>query len=169
MWTVGLLAGAIYPLGVLAAVVGLFVFCGFTAALGVWISLRAKNSPRALFATIFCLLIFNGGYLVLVPAPARETDLMCAGVMPYMEWAALISYPEASRLVSAGGLKEVEGASAIDGVETLVAYLISVFGYGLGAVVLSGAAMRAFHKAVDRPRRDTVRADKPRIVAQANR
>ena len=167
MWGVGLLAGAIFPLGALAAVVGLFVFCGFTAALGVWISLRAKNSTRALFATIFWLLVLNAGYLVLLPAPARESDVVFAGMMPYMEWAALISYPEAFRLFSAGGFKEVEGSSTIDGIDTLVAYLIAVFGYGLGALVLSGAAVRAFTKAVDRPRRHTGRADRARKVAQA--
>ena len=46
MWSVGLLAGAIFPLGVLAAVVGLFVFCGFTAALGVGSPPGEELHPR---------------------------------------------------------------------------------------------------------------------------
>ena len=114
MWSVGLLAGAIFPLGVLAAVVGLFVFCGFTAALGVWISLRAKNSTRALFATIFWLLMFNIGYLIVIPAPVLESDLSFAGVMPFMQWAALVSYPDVSSLASAGWFR-VEGSTASHG------------------------------------------------------
>jgi hypothetical protein len=153
IWSVGLLAGAIFPLGALAAVVGLFVFCGFTAALGVWISLRAKNSTRALFATIFWLLIVNGGYLVLIPEPALESDVTSAGMMPYMEWAVLLSYPEASSLFSRGWFK-VEGSS------------IALIGYGLGTLVLSVAAVRAFDRAVDRPRRDTAHADAVRKAAQ---
>src|SRR5262249_21352916 len=85
MWTVGLLAGALFPLGVLAALAELFVFCGFTAALGVWFSSRARNSTRALFATIFWLLVLNGGYLVLIPAVAMSpSDLVFMGTMPYM-------------------------------------------------------------------------------------
>lgn len=159
MWTVGLLAGAIFPLGAVAAVAGLFVFCWFTAALGVWISLRAKNSTHALFKTIFWMLVFNGGYLVLLPS--ARSDLALAGMMPLMEWASLISYPDASSLY-AGEPFRVEGSSKFHGLETLVAYLIAVFGYGMGALVLSGAAVDGFHKAVDRPRRDTARPDAPR-------
>ncbi len=134
----------------LAAVAGLFVFCGFTAALGVRISLRAKNSTRALFATIFCLLVVNGGYLILVPEPARESALVSAGVMPYMEWAALISYREASWFSWADWFA-APGSSTIPCVERLRAYVIAVLGYGLGTLVLSRSAVRGFNTAVDRP------------------
>jgi ABC-type transport system involved in multi-copper enzyme maturation permease subunit len=152
MWTVGLLAGAVFPLGVLAAVAGLFVFCGFTAALGVWISVGARNSTRALFATIFWMLVLNVGYLILIPASLRESDLALAGMMPYMEWASLISYPDAYYLFS-GGWFSIEGPAMAHGPETLVAYLIAVFGYGMGTLVLSGAAVEACSKAVERPPR----------------
>lgn len=111
----------------------------------------------------------NGGYLFLVPAPARESDLVCAGVMPFIEWAALISYPDASSLIWAHRFKEVDGSSTIQGVETLVAYLIAVTGYGLGVVVISRGAVQAFNKAVDRPRRDTVRLKKVRLPAPVHR
>lgn len=152
MWGVGLLAGAIFPLGVLAAVVGMFAFCEFTAALGVWISLRARNSTRALFATIFWLLVLNAGYLILIPAPARESDLVFTGVMPYMEWAALVSYADVSSLWSQGWFVAA-GSPARHGREIVLAYLIAVCGYDLGTRVLSRAAVSAFSRAVDRPRR----------------
>ena len=91
---------------------------------------------------------------------------MFAGMMPYIEWTMLLSYPDAVRLSSTGFFM-VEGSTTIHGIETVVAYLVAVFGYGLGAVVLSGAAVRAFNKAVDRPRCDTVRASKARKAAKA--
>jgi hypothetical protein len=168
MWTIGLLAGAVFPLGVLAAVAGLFVFCGFTAALGVWISLNARNSTRALFWTIFWMLVFNAAYLVLIPPPWRTSDLAFAGMMPYMEWASLVSYPDAFHLFSGDRFK-VDGSPTAHGPATLVAYLIALFGYGSGALILGGAAVESFDKAVDRPRRapdvaDTPRAGKPLLT-----
>jgi hypothetical protein len=153
MWTVGLLAGAVFPLGAAAAVAGLFVFCGFTSALGVWISLGAKNSTRALFATIFWLLVFNAGYLVLIPGTGRESDLALAGMMPYLEWVSLLSYPDAFGLFSGQGFK-VEGTAMSHSGETLLAYLIAMFGYGIGTLVLTGAAIERLDKAIDRARSD---------------
>jgi hypothetical protein len=168
MWTIGLLAGAIFPLGVLAAGAGIFVFCEFTAALGVWISLNARNSTRALFWTVSWMLAFNAAYLVLIPPPWRTSDLAFAGMMPYMEWASLVSYPDAFHLF-AGDRFTVAVSSSSHGPETLAAYLVALFGYGSGAVILRGAAVESFDKAVDRPRRapgaaDMPRARKPRLI-----
>jgi hypothetical protein len=112
----------------------------------------ARNSTRALFATIFWMLVLNVGYLILIPAPLRESDLALAGMMPYMEWASLISYPDAYDVFS-GGPFSIEGNAMAHGPETLVAYLIAVFGYGMGTLVLSGAAVEACSKAVERPAR----------------
>jgi ABC-type transport system involved in multi-copper enzyme maturation permease subunit len=145
MGLVGLLAGAIFPLGLLLAASGLFVFCGFTAALGVWISLRARNSTRALFTTIFWLMVFNGGYLILIPGALRESDLACAWVMPYMQWLSLISYPDASRFF-AGEPFEVPGFAGSHGLDALVAVLVALFVYGMGALILAGAAVDGLEK-----------------------
>lgn len=158
MWTIGLLTGAIFPLGVLAAVAGLFVFCLFTAALGVRISLVVTNSTRALFWTIFVMLFLNAVYLVLLPSSWRTSDLAFAGMMPYMEWASLVSYPDAFRLFSGDRFK-VEGTSVPHGPETLVAYLIALLGYGAGTLILGRSALKSFDKAVDRPRRTQGEAD----------
>ena len=65
MWGVGLVSGAVHPLGVLAAALALAVYAWFTTALGVYISLRAKNSVRALAQIIVWLLVFNVGYMIM--------------------------------------------------------------------------------------------------------
>jgi hypothetical protein len=142
MWTVGLLAGGLFPLGVLAALAELLVFCWFTAALGVWISSRARNSSRALFATIFWMLVLNGGYLVLIaPEPILVSDRVYVGVMPCMLWLSLISYPDAVEIYSGQSF------------EALLTCLSSLLLYGMGALLLTRKAVEGFEKLVDRPRR----------------
>jgi ABC-type transport system involved in multi-copper enzyme maturation permease subunit len=150
-WAVGLLAGAIHPVGVLMAVLGLFIYCGFTAALGVFISFRARNSTRALFATIFWLLVFNGGYLVVLPGPVRESELASAFVMPYIEWLTLVSYGDVQSL-SAGTPFKVPGFWQSHGIESLAAYLTSLFVYAMGALILAGALIDHLDRAL-RPAR----------------
>jgi hypothetical protein len=141
MWTVGLLAGALHPLGVLMAVAGLAVFCAFTAAFGVWISSRARSSTRALFTTVFWLLIANGGYLFVIPEPpGRERDLVFAWVMPWVEWLSLLAYRDVSDLWT-GGRFQVAGFPSAHGLESLAAYLLSLFVYGFGALILWGATV----------------------------
>jgi ABC-type Na+ efflux pump permease subunit len=154
MAAVGLLAGAIHPLGLLLAVSGLFVYCAFAAALGVFISLRARNSTRALFATIFWLLVCSGGYLVLFPVPVRAGDLACAGMMPYMLWLSLLSYPDVSQIL-AGEPFLVSGSGWAHGLDSAAAYLMSLFLYGFGAVILGGATVDG-HEA--RPKANTLQS-----------
>ena len=61
LWTVGLMAGAVHPLGFLAAVTGLAVVAWFFSALGVSRSLREGGMKRAghLLALV-CLLCGRG-------------------------------------------------------------------------------------------------------------
>jgi hypothetical protein len=153
MWTAGLLAGGLFPLGVLAAVAELLVFCWFTAALGVWISSRARSSTRALFATIFWMLVLNGGYLVLVAAgPILDSDPTYVGMMPYMLWLSLISYPDAAHLYW-GWPFVAEGFRTPHGIEAALTCLASLLLYGMGALLLTRKAVEGFEKLVDRPRR----------------
>ena len=65
LWLGGVGTGAIHPLGALAATLGLVIFCWFTAALGVLVSLRAKNSIRALGATMIIFVTIQYGFSLL--------------------------------------------------------------------------------------------------------
>jgi len=57
LWSVGIVLGAIHPLGVLAAIWVIGLAWWFIAAIGVFISSRAKNSTRALMVTFITLFI----------------------------------------------------------------------------------------------------------------
>jgi ABC-type transport system involved in multi-copper enzyme maturation permease subunit len=66
LWSVGTVLGAIHPLGVLAAIWVVGLAWWFIAAIGVFISARAKNSTRALtmtFITVFIALSAWPGFL----------------------------------------------------------------------------------------------------------
>jgi ABC-2 family transporter protein len=66
LWSVGIVLGAIHPLGVLAAIWVVGLAWWFIAAIGVFISARAKNSTRALtmtFITVFIALYAWPGIL----------------------------------------------------------------------------------------------------------
>jgi hypothetical protein len=168
IWTVGLLAGAIHPLGVLAATVALGVFAWFASALGLFLSIKARNSTRALVAAVAVLLILNGGYLALF-AGLRDGPswVLRAGVVPFVEWASLLSYrdvaafrePSPRGILADGLYRNVIDPGLRDrylgglGRHTLDAaamYLVSIGLYSVFALALTRAALRAFRKADDR-------------------
>jgi ABC-type transport system involved in multi-copper enzyme maturation permease subunit len=154
MWGYGLLLGAIHPLGVLLACLGLGLFTWFAAALGVYVSLRAKNSTRALAVTVFWLIVFNGGYLLLLLPLLRDgPDMLYAGMTPYVQWLAPLSYADVGALWREGHFR-LGTPPERHGWDTLGLFMLTDFLYGTGALLLTGAAIDAFDKAVDRPRRD---------------
>jgi hypothetical protein len=54
-------AGSIYPIGLLAMLVELAAYTWLTAALGTWISLRSEHTMPALARTLGSLMALNGG------------------------------------------------------------------------------------------------------------
>jgi ABC-type transport system involved in multi-copper enzyme maturation permease subunit len=81
LWGVGLLVGALHPLGVVAALLVAGASAWLIAALGVFVSTRARNSTRALITTLIVLLTW-------------------AYNVPMAVWALLVSYPEVAGLWS---------------------------------------------------------------------
>ena len=151
MWTVGLLAGAIHPLGVLAAGLALGAYTWFGSALGVYLSLRARNSTRALVSAVAVLLFLNGGYLALFAALRNATSWIAgAGVTPFVVWASLVSYPDVAGLLDPNARSMATDGLGTRGREALVMYGASVGLYGLAALGLTAAAFRRIGKAADR-------------------
>ncbi|MGP0063223.1 MAG: ABC transporter permease [Isosphaeraceae bacterium] len=79
VWAIGLLLGAIHPLGVLAATAIVANAAWLIAATGVFVSCRARNSTRALAWTFIALLIGLGNG-------------------PGLLWDSLVSYSEVDQL-----------------------------------------------------------------------
>jgi hypothetical protein len=157
--TVGVLGGAVHPAGAVASGLVLAASGGLAAALGVAVSVRARNSTRALAVMVVALVV--AGYLgiglgsvatSLTQGPEPGTLGPLLGFAPAAEWASLVSYREFDDLR--------EGHPARVG-ESPVAYrrdVLLTLGLLLAAASLAAfglylLAVRSYDRAAGRPRR----------------
>jgi hypothetical protein len=93
LWTMGLLAGAIHPLGSLLAMLNLAAWVWFFAVWGVRASVRARDQAGATghsFHLAFLTLLFLALPFLL---PARfNSVLLGAGSHLFVGWVSLVSY-----------------------------------------------------------------------------
>ena len=168
LWIVGALAGAVHPLGLLVAVLGLAVSSWFIAAVGVACSLRLRDRQGASLAVLPVIFL---QVLSILPfaSPAPAVALLVAGLIPFQGWAALLA-PEDVRAIWQGsaaphfatvGVTSGAGTGAI-----LASWLISTL-LQLGAAVgLTRRAARGFDAAVGRPVRGRAEPARDRRVAR---
>jgi hypothetical protein len=130
LWTFGLVAGAINPLGY-ALTLALFAsYTAFALALGSFVSLHARSTTRAVVWTIAVLFVLNGGYLMCLVPIGGHGSLFTTPLMPYR--LAVAPEPTTTRAADC---------------------VASLLGYGFAAAVLGGIAADGFDRAADRPRR----------------
>lgn len=159
VWGVGLLSGAVHPLGFLAALAGLGIYTWFATALGLWMSLKVRNSTRAMIGTILLMVVLNVGYMPLLRPliGASPPALVFVGTSPFVEFVTLFSYRDVRALWS--GQPFLEGGNIRHGPQTLAMVIASFALYALGALALTRAAVGAFDTAVGRPRREAKGGD----------
>jgi ABC-type transport system involved in multi-copper enzyme maturation permease subunit len=162
LWLIGLAAGSVHPLGLVAVVIETTVFVWFAAALGVTFSLSTRSSVRAQAATMALLATINGLYL-LCCIPVRPDTLFCAaGVTPMIEGISLMSYEDIAWMY-ANPVRTNEN-------EAIATCLLAVLLYGAAALILTTRAFVSFDEKVDRPRRGwsgaSVPGGKPRLALE---
>jgi hypothetical protein len=146
LWTVGLMAGAVHPLGFLAAVTGLAVSAWFYAALGVSGSLREGGMERAghPLALLVRLVVAVGAIFLLV------------AISVALAWSSLLSYEDVHAVVHSGAFPQF-GATALRtvvGARTVVGFwLAGTTALGAWAFSLTRAMCRDFDVVVGRPTR----------------
>jgi hypothetical protein len=172
LWTVGLIAGAVHPLGFLAAVTGLAVSTWFCAALGVSSALRPGGMEQVLMPSAWVKEIVPGrsggdwlygyeraGHPLAFPlrlvAALGATFLLTAS--PFLlAWSSLLSYEDVHSVVHSGGFPEF-GATALQtvmGARTVVGvWLAGTTALAAGAFTNTRAMCRDFDVAVGRPTR----------------
>ncbi|WP_422930343.1 ABC transporter permease subunit [Singulisphaera sp. PoT] len=150
LWLLGVICGAIHPLGLIIIVVETVAFLGFVDALATYFSLRSAKSSRALVATIALLIFLNGGYMLLCIPLRADTILVAVGVTPLIEAYSLLSYEDVSQYF--GGMNP--GFRTMDraGEAVLVCFLSTIL-YSAAAIALTFRAIERFDSVVDRPRR----------------
>jgi hypothetical protein len=171
LWTVGLMAGAVHPLGFLAAITGLAALAWFCSALGVSRSLREGGMKRA------------GHPLALVVRRVAAVGVMLLVVVAIpgaLAWLSLLSYEDVFSVVHSGAFLQF-GATALQkvvrvpdnlplgarvllfgtgalqtvvGARTVVAvWLAGTIALGAGAYFVTRAMCRDFDVEVGRPTR----------------
>jgi ABC-type transport system involved in multi-copper enzyme maturation permease subunit len=159
LWAIGLATGSVHPLGVVASAIGLVVFVRYAAALGVFCSMTAGTSSRALAATLLALLASNALPLLFLPIEligrlsASREALWLAGVSPFVEWIALIS-PLEIRGFSGAWMPDAQiwlpfglwNTRLILGAGLVRTYLVSLALHALAAIAFTRASAWAFDR-----------------------
>ena len=165
---VGVLGGGTHPLGGLIAITGMVAFGVFTAALGVWWSLRMSNSTRSLVWTVVVLFLVNiavpsilaSFYALIKNWPREESTWMMVVTIPFLEYSGLISYADVHALARGETIKVGDSANTI-GVEILVIILTGQVLYALAAILLWSSAGRVYDRVAGRAfRKPAVRASR---------
>jgi ABC-type transport system involved in multi-copper enzyme maturation permease subunit len=93
LWTIGLLAGAIHPLGYFLTLLELAAWTWFLLVLGLRASVRAQDPAAAAGATLSLtfLPIASGVLPFLLPAKLSSVVLGVASI-PFVTWLSLVSY-----------------------------------------------------------------------------
>lgn len=156
LWTFGLLAGAIHPLGYALTLALFATYTAFALALGSFVGLRARGAARAIAATMGLLFVLDGGYLMcLFPLAGRLDDLwVAAPVMPYVLGIAPARYATVQALFGTYPAAHIYLYMKVDAIVARVLTCgVSLVGYGVAAAALGVAAVDGFDRAADRPRR----------------
>jgi hypothetical protein len=168
LWTIGLIAGAVHPLGYLAAMLELAASTWFYMTYVTSRTLAAFPTKDASAATgqglgLVMILLGSGALPFLLPA-GLSSVLLGAGSLPLMLWLSLLSYRDLHALVHSSypqlqwiGIATGEGAAGI-----LAAWLIGVLAPALGGWWFWRSTIAHFDCWVGRPW-------KPRPTARACR
>ena len=170
---VGVLAGGVHPFGGLIALSGMAAFGVFTAALGLWWSLRLTNSTRSLVFSVVLLVLVNIAVPIIVASyyalsdkrPRGESPWMMILTIPFLEFSGLISYADVHALARGESIRIGDSSSSI-GFEIIVINLTGQVLYALAAIVLWAHSSRAYDRVVGRAFRNPA-ADHSRRIEGA--
>ncbi|WZO98489.1 hypothetical protein EP7_000069 [Isosphaeraceae bacterium EP7] len=155
-WTVGLLAGAVHPVGYLATLAGAAISTVLFSALGVSASLRARDRGEATSKTIGpLLLLISLGSLPFV-LPGLASVLLAVGSMPFQAWVSLLSYDDVHAALHSRRPPQFAAIGIRDGSShwlIAAAWLIVTAAQAAGASLVVRSAFRGFDAAVGRPMR----------------
>ena len=144
LWAIGLLAGAVHPLGFLAALAWLAVTGGLCGSVGVSMQLGRPGREGLGFLLSMPVRLLGGAafWLLVLMAPA------------VIVWASLFSYEDVHAAIHAGRFPQFSPTPlyALVGSRTvLAAWLIGTTAQALAAFLLTRSAVRGFDVSIGRP------------------
>ena len=148
---VGLVCGGIHPIGALGATLYAAVTVAFCDALGLYLSLRSKNSMRALTGTVAVLVFCNLAYLVFFMPFPMDSTIRLLGITPLVQVISLASYEDVRGLFEGWSRS---GPTDFRNVDLFLTYLVSLVVYGGATLFLLYRVVDRFDDVHDRPRTD---------------
>jgi ABC-type transport system involved in multi-copper enzyme maturation permease subunit len=172
LWVIGVAAGALHPIALVAGIVELAVFSWFFIALGVYCSLTSRSTTRSLAWTVAGLVLFSGGYLAVATPlglPTESPFLALGSAFMILGWSLVspcnvhfvdMRSEDFYILNGNSGFREIDifnssillYASHHAGA-MIATCVLGVLLFGAGAALLTAASLRRFETVVDRPRR----------------
>jgi hypothetical protein len=156
LWAVALLTGALHPLGLLIALMGLAATTWLYAALGTYVSLWSPDRKQATGRIVLPAMLPMTGFALLFLPRGFGSVFLGTGSMSFLTWAALLSYEDIAAATATGAFPQLATVNIATGEgawSVLAALLIGLAGHLVGAVLLTRAACRGFDAAADRPTR----------------
>jgi hypothetical protein len=154
LWTVGLLAGSVHPLGFVCAVAGLIVIGAFYAALGVTLSLQIGDQKQMNKVMLLVLLSVPPLSWPAILSPGSASVLLWALSTPFLIWSSLFSYEDVQSLIQSGVFPQLGATSIKPGVSArmvLAAYGLATLAHAAGAYFLTRSTCQRFDSVVGRP------------------
>ena len=156
LWAVGLLAGSLHPLGLLAGLLGLAASAWFSAALGISASLRTRDRQRSAARVSLSLGLLTLSVLLLFLPRGYASVLLGSGSNLYLTWSSLLSYEDVRAAATTGAFPQLESVNIHTGEgagRVLAAWLLGTGAQVLAAYLLTRAAARDFDAVVGRAMR----------------
>jgi ABC-type transport system involved in multi-copper enzyme maturation permease subunit len=156
IWLLGVLVGSVHPLGLVAALAELAAYAALAAALGTWISLRARHTMQAMAHVMASLLLLSGGSLLVALPILGLRPLALTACGPLLLAFTLASHGDLAGKPAAGSFGPMPDwmLGAVwdgNGPEMTLTCLASVLGAAVCAWALIRSACRGFDACLDRP------------------
>jgi ABC-type transport system involved in multi-copper enzyme maturation permease subunit len=163
LWTLGLVAGAIHPLGYLVSVLELAASVGLMAVFGVLGSLQAEKAEAAVGQGLVLTLILMGtGVLPMLLPVGLNSVLWGAASLPLVTWTSLLSYRELSTALASPLHPQFQWVGLPGGQMPMLVFsswLIGILGPAVATFWMWKYTISQFDRLVGRPHRTSAAAD----------
>ncbi len=158
IWAIGLISGAVHPVGFALSTALAILYLRFGVSLGTYLSLVCSTTARAMGLSLVALFALNGGLFFCCLPITLDSHASIFGITPLLIFLAPMSYRDVYEYLNVPPTYSIHHR----GGELLLAVILSILAYGLGAILLNFLAESQFDRAVDRPWRPGNRPVGPR-------
>jgi ABC-type transport system involved in multi-copper enzyme maturation permease subunit len=170
LWTIGLGAGAVHPLGYLVSVLVLAAWTWFMLAFGVLLAMKAKDANATTTSSLSLHFLMTGVGLLPFLLPSRSSSVVLgAGSPPFVLWLSLVSYRDVRNAWCFPAypalqwmlLHTGEGAFSV-----AATCLIGIIAPAVGGLLLWRFALLHFDRLIGRPFKEMPAPTRHRAVAR---